>query len=86
MFVFTRKVKMKSMGLWFVFFLCLRKEKNMKVFTLKEAEDYLGVSRNTLLKNLDYNNGKIKTFRMGESSVRILEAELNKFMNGGGYG
>ena len=56
----------------------------MQIYTITEAHNFLGVSKNTLLKNLDYNGGKIKTFRLGANSVRILEAELMNFINGGG--
>ena len=52
----------------------------MHIYTIKEACKLLKVSRNTLIKNLDYNGGSIATFRLGEKSIRILEGSLDNYM------
>ena len=50
-----------------------------KIFTMKEAAEYLHYSMSTLRRRIDA--GKIKTFKDGKL-VRIKESELQKFIDG----
>lgn len=50
-----------------------------KLYTLKELEPVLGISKRTLLEYV--NNGKLKAIKVG-GSWKVSEENLKKFING----
>lgn len=52
-----------------------------KMYSIKEAQELLGVTKTTL--NNWAKKGKIKFVKLGERLVRIPESELKKFIEEG---